>query len=199
MESQVKEVPNIKYNNLSLSVDGNDIQISKNNSMVTIDGRKYYSEDIVESLIPSNKMLTINDDTIYIGKVIYDKESLFTQWVVNSQHYNNCDTSTKDSYGNIRSNGIYAWDYSGEIIYSLKNKYSFLKCTIALKEDFSIDRTVSLIMKADGEVVYSVELDKTTEPYEVEIPINQCSLLNISYNSGTSTDSVIITNAMVYN
>ena len=199
LESQMADVPDIKYNDMSLSIDGSELLINKNKSMVLINGNKYYSEDIIKCLIPENEALSINKDTIYIGKITYDQTNLSKQWIVNSIYYEECNTSIKDSYGNIRSNGIYGRDSRGEIIYSLKNKYSFLKCMIAVKEDFSINHTVSLIMKADGEVVYSVELNKTTAPYEVEIPINQCSLLTISYDSGTSADSVIIADAILYN
>lgn len=62
-----------------------------------------------------------------------------------------------------------------------------------------MDSNVLLTISTDTEEAYSVQLEKTTEPYEIEIPINNCSLLTISTDSGTNRKSVIISDAILYN
>lgn len=106
LQSKTNELPEIKFNDLSLLIDVQDIPINKNNSMVTIDGRDYFSSEIVESLIPSDHNYTIKNNTLFIGKVIAEKSNLTEQFIVNSY-----DCSIKngltDSFGNTYSDAIY--------------------------------------------------------------------------------------------
>ena len=51
LQSKTNDMPEIKFNDLSLLIDVQDIPINKNNSMVIIDGRDYFSREIVESLM----------------------------------------------------------------------------------------------------------------------------------------------------
>lgn len=197
-ENQMNAAPNITYHNLGLSIDGTDIPINKTNSTVTIDGNDYYSFDIINHLIPENKNVTTKEETIFIGKVTYDKASLFEQWEVNCRDYYSGDTSTKDSYGYIRSKSIYCKGRNGEIIYSLNAKYKNFKCTISVSEEFEINDNCLLTITAD-ENVYSFELDKTTEPFEIDIPINNCKLLTFESDVSYYSKNIIISDAYVYN
>lgn len=79
-------------------------------------------------------------------------------------------------------------------------EYSFLKFTISIEEYADTGKTGNIIVKADNEIVYTFEgLNKQTEPFEIsDIPINNCSLLTIEYNS-ESTNQCMISDAIVYN
>ena len=59
-----------------------------------------------------------------------------------------------------------------------------------------------LIIEADRNLVYSIELNKLSEPItEIKIPIKNCKLLRFSYNtnSAVSENGCIIANATLYN
>lgn len=77
LKAQIESFPVIEYKDLSLCVDTLNIPINSIGSSVTIDGREYFSRDIIESLIADNKAITIKDGTIFIGNVIKDQKSLY--------------------------------------------------------------------------------------------------------------------------
>lgn len=196
-ENVMKDVPQITYNNLGLVLDAQDVSINKNNSMITVNGREYFSKEITEKLLPANKSMTIKDGRIYVGKVVADKAKLFDQWVVSKE---DCSTqfTGNDSYGNAHTNAIAFTYYDGEIIYNLKREYSYLKCNISISESCSKDYDILLTISPDTGEAYSVTVNKTTEPFDVEIPINNCSLLTITCDT-SARQSVIISDAIVYN
>ncbi len=199
LQTKTNDIPQIKFNDLSLLIDVQDIAINKNNSMVTIDGRNYFSREIVESLISDGQNFTIKDDTLFIGKVIAEKANLFGQNVLNkSQHLQYMNT-VKDSYGNTRTNVIMNGYYRSSIIYSLNKRYSYLKCTVSISEDYYFGYTTTLTIISDEEIVYSSDITKTTEPYDIEVPINNCKLLTIQFDSNIGSDGCIISDAIVYN
>ena len=204
LESQVNDIPIFNYSNLALSVDGKDISINKNNSMLTVDGRDYLSMEIVEKVIPDDKDITIKDGVIHIGKVISDKKSLFDQSIVMDQTNILLTDNVTDSYGNNYSNVLYARsNYLGEkyIVFILNRQYSFLKLDIAIRDDADIDSTGIITVKADDSVVYTSEkLNKKTEPFtELDIAINNCNLLTIEYYPSSFEIDCIISDAVVYN
>lgn len=199
LNSQLSASPIISFSNVGLSIDGNDIPINTNNAMITVDGEDYFSKEILTNLITENKNLTIKDNTIFIGKVISGKAKLIDQWIVNS---NNVDVtqSAIDSYGNTHANSLYFKNYSSYIIYNLNEKYSLLKFKLSISQSAYLDCTSVLIIKADDEVVYiSSEVTKTTKPFEeIDIPINNCSLLTIEYGNTWHNDC-ILSDIEVYN
>ena len=201
-ELQINNLPTINYYDLTLSIDGEDIQINKSNSMITVDGRDYISKEIAEKLISDNQNFTIKDDTLYIGKIVADKASLFDQTIMDQFEMYMTD-ATSDSYGNSYRNVLTTSTfYSGQrhVIFVLNKKYSLLKFKIAIGKYTSIESSGIITIKADDDIIYtSKELNKKTEPFtEVDIPINNCNLLTIEYNSGDTIDC-IISDAMVYN
>lgn len=199
LQSFTNDMPEINFNNLALSIDAQDIPINKNNSMVVIDGRDYFSREIVESLIPDGQNFTIKDDTLFIGKVIAEKANLSDQNVVNKSQYLAYRNTVKDSYGNTRTNAIMNGYYNSSIIYSLNQRYSYLKCTVSMSEEYYVGHTTTLTIKSDEEIVYSADITKTTEPYNIEVPINNCKLLTIQFDSGLGRNGCIISDAIVYN
>lgn len=198
LKSQMGDIPQISYNSLGLMLDAQDISINKNNSMVTIDGKDYFAREITEKLLPDGKNLTIKDGNIFVGTVVTDKANLTNQWIVNESDCKT-DFSGNDSYGNPRTNSIIFSYYTGEIEFNLNRKYSYLKCTISACEDCPMNSNITLTVNPDTGNSYTVQITKTTEPFEVEIPINNCSLLTITCDSSHPQNSVIISNAIVYN
>ena len=66
-------------------------------------------------------------------------------------------------------------------------------------EDARIDNYGNLIIYADKDPVRSFDnLNKESSPFEDEIPINNCTLLTIEYNSGFN-NQFLIYDAIVYN
>lgn len=198
LEHQSKEIPELSFANIGLVIDAEEVSINKDKSVVTIEGRQYFADEILKRIIPDNKAMTIKNDNLYIGKVVSDKAKLSEQWIVNES---SCETNLicKDSYGNPRTAIALFSYYNGSIVYNLNRKYSYLKCTISMYEDCSMDSNVILTISPDTGEAYSVQLQKTTEPYEIEIPINNCSLLTISTDSERSSRNVIISDAILYN
>lgn len=75
------EEPSINFTNLAMSIDGEDMPVNQNNSMVTINGRDYMSKELFEKIIPDNKSITIKNDMLIIGRNIAEQASLFNQWL----------------------------------------------------------------------------------------------------------------------
>jgi len=199
LNTQVDSSPIFSYNNLGLCIGGEDISINKSNSMVTIDGRDYVSKEIMENIIPDDQNVTIKDDTIYIGKVVADKANLSDQNILNKSMHLVTNYTGKDSYGNTRTNAILNGYYGENIIYTLNKKYSYLRCNISMSEDYSISGTTTITVSSDENIVYSCDINKKTEPYDIEIPINNCSLLTIDFHSDSGNSGCIISEAIVYN
>ena len=80
--------------------------------------------------------------------------------------------------------------------------HGIFNINISMSEDIYSDTTGMVTIKADDNVVYSKELNKYTEPVlEIDIPINNCSLLKICYDSNHnfSSEGCIISDAILYN
>lgn len=203
LETQTNDIPVIEYKDLNLSIDGIDIIVNKNKSMITINGREYFSKEILENLVPDDKNLTIENDTLFIGKVITEKSSLFDEVIVDNENISKTNNS-KDSYGNIHTDVLYPRNYHAYIIFNLNRKFSLLKFKLAVQENGYSDAIITI--KADDAIVYtSPKLIITTEPFDViDIPINYCSLLTIKIDSGTNDGfgkgfDCIISEPIVYN
>lgn len=197
LKSQFDNVPTLSYENLSLCVDGNDIPINTNNSKVIIDGRTYFSEDFLINTL--NESLTIKDGVAHIGVVTTEKTYLSKQYIIDSLRCN-IENSAIDTYGTMHTDcivflsGLYS---SSEIMFNAENKYSMLKGTLSAKDGQPDDHTTFTI-KADDEVVYTTELTKTTKPIEINVPINNCSVLTFT-KEGDPYFNCILSKAILYN
>lgn len=203
LESQLDEHPVISYKNIGLCIDGEDIPINKQNAIAIIDGREYYSKELAENLLDDDQIITIKDDTLFIGKVIVEKSSLTDEVVVKSNNIT-ITNNIKDSYGNIHTNVLYPENYHSYVTINLNRQFSLLKFRLAVQENGFSDAIVTI--KADDIVVYtSPKLFITTEPFDViDIPINYCSLLTIEIDSGSDNGfgygfNCIISDPVVYN
>lgn len=200
LHTLASEEPSINFTNLAMSIDGEDIQVNKNNSMVTIDGRDYISKELFEKIVPDNKNITIKDNTLYVGQVIAEKAKLSQQHIKENLRCSLQD-SVKDSFGYthndciILDGGIYG---SSEIEFSLQNKYDMLKCSLSILCDSTGEKSSTITIKSDGNVIYSVEVTQDTETIPIELAINKCTVLAFS-KDGSDYFDCIISDAMVYN
>lgn len=207
LKKQLDSAPVIDYKNLALCIDIYDIPINSKNSMVTIDGRDYFSREIVENIIPEDKNMTIKNDTMFIGQVVAEKDNLFKQTVFEQNGINKIDTVT-DSYNNNYSDVLctdtsysYGSLYTNYITYNLDAQYSQLMFSIAIRQNADPNSTGILTVKADDEVVYtSRTLDKKIKAFTTpEIPIHNCDLLRIEYTPNNRYIDCILSNAIIYN
>lgn len=196
LESKLEERPDVLYSDLGLCVNADDIPINKNNSMVTIDGRDYLSKEIAEKLIPDDQNMTIKGDTLFIGKVIADKTNLLDQYQMGIS-WCKIEDSITDSFGNICANAIHFWHFqSGYVMYNLEEKYLNLKCKISGTSKSPMEGGSTVYIIADDNIIYtSPQINKLTDPYEVDIPINNCKVLKIRVDNNTA----IISDAILYN
>lgn len=200
LQQQINDMPDVQFKDIGLSVNGENIPINSTNSSVVINNRTYYSDEFVKSLVDSNNNITIQDNTLYIGKIIKEKSSLSNEWILNKS-YVSFDDSVTDSYGNMHTNALRFNDHTCSVIYNLNGEYSLLKCDIEIRDNSYMDKTGIISIKADDAVVYtSPVLTKTTEPFsEEDIPINNCKLLTIEYSANSSYNQCIMDNVTVYN
>lgn len=203
LKAQIESFPVIEYKDLSLCVDTLNIPINSIGSSVTIDGRDYFSKDIVESLVADNKAITVKDGTIFIGNVIKDQKNLYDVRVLDVSGIDKASPLV-DSYGNNYSQGWICDSYNhrtSQVILYTEQEYSYLRLTVAIKENSSMGDTGILTIQADDETVYTLDkMDKLMEPVIVtDIPINKCNRLTITYTSNGFHIDCIISDAMLYN
>lgn len=197
LNKAIDEFPLLEYKNMGLMINGNDINVQQEKNVAFIDGRIYFSKEIAENLLAENQSITMDNNVIYIGRVIAEKANLFDKWVVEKSGCN-LEWSGKDSYGNNYSNAMDFEAYEGEVTYNLSEEYSMLRLKVAASERANTEDMI-LTIKADNNVVRTIELNKYTKPiYEEEIPINNCNLLTIKFNSPVY-NYCIISDAFVYN
>lgn len=204
LQTEADNTPIISYTDMALSIEGIEVPINKSKSKVTIDGRDYYSEEILKELIQENQSLTIKNDTVYVGKVLEDQANLAKQWIVESQYVSDANNVT-DSYGNSHSNVIYFNDntnFNGTayVVYNINRAYNYLRFKVAIPSTCRNNSYGTLIVKAGETVVYnSEEIRLTTEPFEViDIPIADCALVTIDYNFENASECILF-DAIVYN
>lgn len=197
LNDQVGSIPDIQFKDLSLCIDGEDITVNNKQSMAIIDGREYLSKEIANKFISSDKNITVKDDTLFIGKVIADKTNLINLWNVDNGYAKICDSIT-DSYGNIHTNAIVLLFNGSYTIYNLDNKFSSFKCKLSVYDGTSPDSTVIVSVEADENIVYTTEINKLSEVFEIDVPINNCKNLKIKINYEKHS-RVIISDAIVYN
>ena len=188
LKTQLGDTPIFKFNDLDLTVDGEEIPIDAANSMVTIDGREYLDKSFVDNILGTNRSLTIKDKT-----------SLNDSWLVDSNYVNFPDSIT-DSFGDMHTNAITFSSYEPYAVFNLKEDFNLFSCRIAASEDSDSEFVGRIVIKADDKTVYtSPEFSKTTKPFvKKDIPVKNCSLLKIEFHN-ESGGECIISDAFAYN
>lgn len=199
LKEQMGDTPIFKFRDLRLSVDGEEVSLNSKKSMAIIDGREYFDKSFIDSLLGSDRSLTIKEDGAYVGKIIQDKTDLKNKRVVDSHGVDFPDSET-DSYGNTYVNAIEFHGSDSFVTFNLNEEYSLLKCGFSMEENAYSDVTGYIVIKADDKVVYtSSELGKTKKPFsETDIAINNCMLLTVEYHS-ESHGYGIVSDAVIYN
>lgn len=197
LENKLNENPDFSFSSIGLCIDGNQIPIEDKDSIVDINGRQYWSKEIVTSILPDTQTANIKDNTLYIGQMIEDPHNLFDQFINNSNYFI-YESSAKDSFGNSHSNCGVGNSLNGYVTFVLNKKYSKLKIGGAINSEYPCD--ASFQIKADDVVVYSSDtITVQTEPSIVDnIDINNCNLLTIEYSSERSW-GLILYDAVLYN
>lgn len=197
VNGELEGTPSIEYKNLGLSINGEEKAINKDKASIIVNGVQYYSQDFIDNLLPDNMSATIKDNMLYIGKIVKDKTNLFDKPVIEQAHYTYFYDSIKDTYGNSYSSAL-VFEYSDHFtIFNAGREYSNFKCKVAMQEGYR--GSGELQIKVDDNVVYtSSEIINTTEPFDIDIPINQASTISIG-TIGSSTSRIFITDAVLYN
>ncbi len=196
LEKQLNDKPNVQFKDVGLSVNGENIPFNSKDSSVVINNRAYYSDEFIKCLVDTNNNITIKDNTMYIGKIIKEQNALTNEWLF-GEEYVRFESKIKDSYGVGHTNAI-TFTNKAYVKYSLDNEYSYFKCVISMREGYR-EGSGNIIIKADDTEIYkSPDISKNTKMFNVDIPINNCSILKIEYLDDESV-GCIISDAIVYN
>lgn len=196
---QSNDGASIQFRNLGLCIDGEEKNINKDKSMIYVNDTPYYSQDFIDNLLPSNKAVTINDNVMYIGKIVKEKANLFDMHVIEKSSHCYFIDSIKDTYGNIYRDALVFYYHNNFTTFNVNRGYSYFKCTVAMQDKYK--GKGFLQVKTDGNTIYtSSEVTNITEPFEIDIPINQTSIISIGTIGDKSSGSrILITNAVLYN
>lgn len=199
ISGELNEAPSIEFHNLGLSIDGEEKTINRNKATVYINGVQYYSQDFVDNLLPSNMAITVKDDMLYIGKIVNEKANLFDMAVIEKAFYSYFYDSIKDTYGNVYGSALVFEYHDNFTTFNANRGYSHFKCIVAMQDGYNGNG--SLQIKTDGNIVYtSSEITNMTEPFEIDIPINQASTISIgTIGENYSGSRILIANAVLYN
>lgn len=199
-ELQKDDLSSINYSDVFLFVDGENIPINSNNSLIEINGREYYSKELAESFLSEDQHITIKDNNLYIGKITYEQSNLTDQWMIDSE-FCNIEDSVTDSYGNIHTNCIVLGNYiyhTANVKYAINEKYNKFKADLSISSD-SGDYTGEIIIKTDNNLIYKYDnLTKDIQSIPIDIAISGCKNLSIEY-SGSQSFYCVLSNAIVYN
>ena len=202
LKNQLNNTSYVSYKNLGLYVDSNNVPITSDKSQAIIDGKEYYTKNVIEGIVGNDKSITTDDNYMYIGKKVADRTSLFSDkiWVVNKSE---CDVnvSKKDSRGNMRSNAVQLTHNKAYIMYNTDRKYNYVSFIISIADGSNNTNNVTVCLKDENEnVLYSQEISKLDEPIKVtDVAINSCSTLKIEATTASGACYCLISDAYVYN
>lgn len=198
MESSISDFPTLEFQDCGLSINGDEIPINKDRSYAEINGRQYFSRDFIDCLLPNTTTNTMKDGMLYIGKIIKEKTSLFDLVQVKASGYQKWDNIV-DTYGNSYSNVLFLESSGNEVTYSAERSYSSFKCVAAMKSGGTSSGYIQ-IETDDPEYTYiSPKINNLTEPFEIDIPINNTSTITIKCVNGSYNSFIFISNPTLYN
>ncbi len=193
------EIPIVEFKNYGLSIEGEEKTINKDKSYVSINGRKYFSQDFVDNLLPDNKSAIEKDDMIYVGKIVKEKSNLFDRQMIDRTDVScvNVETNVKDTYGNMHDKAVVISLSNNSITFNANREYSKLKCIISVLDGKNGGGIIQ-IESEQGVLYTSQEILSTTEPVMVDIPINHASTITIKQISGRWNYNMVA-DAVLYN
>ncbi|MCI8670299.1 MAG: hypothetical protein HFI34_12415 [Lachnospiraceae bacterium] len=194
----LEDVPVIEYQNYGLSIDGDEKTINTDKSSVSINGRRYYSKDFVDNLLPDNKSAIEKNNILYIGTVIKEKTNLFDRQIIDKSDNVSISTDVKDTFGNMHSKAVVFTHEGTDITINANREYSHLKFKIAVLDEYKGGGIIQ-IETEQGIIYTSNEILNTTEPTEIIRPINQASKIIIRYLGSDHWNYTMVTDAFLYN
>ncbi len=198
MKSSITDLPTLEFQDCGLSINGNEIPLNKDRSYAEINGRQYFSRDFIDCLLPDTTTNTIKDGMLYIGKIVKEKTSLFNLTEVKNSGYEKWDNIT-DTYGNSYSNILYFHRSGWGVTYNAERAYTNFKCTVAMREGSNGEGYIQ-IETDDPEYTYiSPKINSLTEPFEIDIPINNTSIITIKCVNGSYETYIFVSNPTLYN
>ena len=126
---ELNEAPSIEFQDIGLSIDGEEQSINESKSCAIINGINYYTNDFIDALINKDKSVTIKDGIMHIGKIIYEQENLSDQWEIDSENVSKGD-KVVDSYGNNYTDTFVFCERENSIDIKLDKKYSIYKVIV---------------------------------------------------------------------
>lgn len=194
---ELEDVPVIEYKDCGLYIDGEEKIINKEKSSVLINGSPYYSKEFVDNLLPSDKSAIEKDGMLYVGKIIKEKSNLLDTKMINIENDINIEENVNDTYGNMYNEAIVFTYGNNSITYNTNREYSKLKCTLAVLDEQSGGGIIQI--ESEKKILYtSKEIISTTEPFEIDIPINQAPSITIKQIGG-GWSCIMVADAVLYN
>lgn len=203
VKEQIADSPVIEFQNCGLFVDGEEKTVNKDKSYAVINGRQYYSREFFNTILPDNMTTTMKNETLYVGKIIKEKIDLLNLPVISGNDWEYRD-SINDTYGNMYASVLYFKYCTSDIVYNAGREYSNFRCIVGLKNGVSSTHISGFQIQTDnGKVIYtSPEITSLTEPFEIDIPINQTSTITfkaMGSNPYPNSSAVFLANAVLYN
>ncbi len=192
------EVPVIEFKNYGLSIDGEEKTINKDRSCLSINGRKYFSQDFVDNLLPDNKSAIEKDDMVYVGRIIKEKANLLDMQIIDKTDYAIIETNIKDTYGNMHNKALVLRYIDKSATFNSNRNYSNLKFKMGVV-DKEKGGGIIQIESEQGIIFTSEKITSTTEPTEFDIPINQASRITIKVLGDDNRQFIMFTDAVLYN
>lgn len=200
LNEQIIGNPVIENRSLGLSIDGEERLINKDEASLLVNGRQYYSKEIVDNLLPDNKNAVEKNDMLYVGKIIKEKVNLLDQQIIDISQHASIQENIKDTYGNIHTKAVVFALGDDNISINANREYSNLKFKMAVV-DSKKGGGIIQIESEQGVLFISDNITSTVEPIEFDIPINQASKISIQILDSDKYKSpyLMITDAILYN
>ena len=87
LTSQIGDMPIIHYQDLALSIDGENVPVNSKDSMAVIDSNEYASKEIVEKLVDESQNVTYKNGTILHDCSIVRS---FSQYIMEIECFRKC-------------------------------------------------------------------------------------------------------------
>lgn len=198
VSGEMDDTPTLVFQDLGLSIDGEEQVVNKNKSFVSINGRDYYSGEFLNGLIPDNMSMVNDDGILYIGKIVKEKANLLDKPMIDKDFDVFVYENIADTYGNVYSKAA-CFQYNGRyIVFNTNREYDKLKCVISMNEGSMGEGMIQI--EADDSVVYtSPSVTSQTEPFEIDIPINKASKIALKSMGSESVSYVMVSDCVLYN
>lgn len=118
----------------------------------------------------------------------------FDEW-----YYNTTPYERKDPFGNVYKAGSNVrLSADGYATYYTNNKYNVFSGTVVPWEKFYKTKTRTFVIEGDGEELYSLDIERTTEPEAFEVNIEGYKYVTIKLVGGYSEGNSVVLSDMCF-